>query len=61
MKWMQKATEKMEKKGTKGSLTKAAHRAGFSPMEYAHHLKASPNASTKMKRKAQFALNANQK
>lgn len=59
-KWAQKADEKMEEKGTKGSLTKAAHSAGYSsPIEYAHHILASKDASTKMKRKANFAVNIN--
>lgn len=60
MKWAQKATAKMKEKGTEGSLTAAAHKAGYSSaMEYAAHEKSSPNASTKMKRKALFALNIN--
>lgn len=59
-KWLQKANAKMERKGTKGSLTAAAHRAGYSsPLDYAHHEKADPNASPKMKKKANFAINAN--
>ncbi len=61
-KWIQKATSKMKKKGTEGSLTEAAHHAGYgSAMEFARHEKSSPNASTKMKRKANFALNVNKK
>ena len=59
-KWMQKATNKMKKKGTEGSLTTAAHRAGYaSPMAFARHVKSSPKASGKMKKKANFAINAN--
>lgn len=59
-KWAQKATEKMKSKGTEGSLTSAAHKAGYdSAMEYARHEKSSPTASTKMKRKSNFALNIN--
>lgn len=61
-KWIQKATEKMKSKGTEGSLTAAAHKAGYSStMEYAQHEKSSPNASGKMKKKANFALNVNKK
>ena len=61
-KWAQKAVKKMKAKGTEGSLTKAAHHEGYSsPMEFARHEKASPTASTKMKRKANFALNINKK
>lgn len=59
-KWIQKATDKMEQHGTKGSLTRAAHRAGYSSaLGYARHEKNDPDASTKMKRKANFALNVN--
>jgi len=59
-KWLQKATAKMKSKGTEGSLTAAAHHAGYdSPIEYARHVKSSPNATGKMKKKANFALNAN--
>lgn len=59
-KWAQKATERMKEKGTEGSLTEAAHHAGYdSAMEYARHVKGSPTASGKMKRKANFALNIN--
>ena len=58
--WAQKAAKKMKQKGTEGSLTSAAHKAGYnSAMEYAHHIKADDSASTKMKRKAAFALNMN--
>lgn len=59
-KWAQKATKKMEQKGTKGSLTKAAHGAGYdSPLSYAHHIMSSKKASPKMKAKANFAVNIN--
>jgi hypothetical protein len=58
--WAQKATDRMKEKGTEGSLTAAAHKAGYgSPMEYASHVKSSPTASGKMKKKANFALNIN--
>ena len=59
-KWAQKAEARMEKKGTKGSLTRAAHKAGYSSaLGYAHHIESTPGASTKMKRKANFAININ--
>ena len=60
-KWAQKATERMEEKGTKGSLTKDAHRAGYgSAMAYAHHIKSDPgDFSGKMRKKAGFAVNIN--
>jgi hypothetical protein len=58
--WMQKATAKMKEKGTEGSLTSAAHHAGYdSALAFAHHIKGNPDATTKMKRKANFAINAN--
>lgn len=59
-KWAQKSVKKMEDKGTVGSLTSSAHRAGYSsPMAFARHVKASPNASGKMKKKANWAININ--
>lgn len=60
-KWIQRATNKMEKKGTKGSLTRAAHRAGYdSATEYAHHIEANKeDFSPKMRKKANFAVNVN--
>jgi len=59
-KWAQKATERMKAKGTVGSLTAAARKAGYdNTMEYARHEKASPTASGKMKKKSNFALNIN--
>jgi len=53
-KWMQAARNKMEKKGTVGSFTKAAKRAGMSTAAYQKQVLANPKASTKMKRKAAF-------
>lgn len=59
-KWMQAANKRMEAKGTKGSLTKAAHRAGYpNALAYAHHLVSQKNASPAMLKKAHFAINAN--
>lgn len=54
-KWMQAATRKMEAKGTKGSLTRAAHRSGESPMTFAreHY-----HSKGKLGQKARFAVNA---
>lgn len=54
-KWMQKATDKMKKKGTEGSETKAAHAAGESPMEFAHQ---HYHDKGKTGQKARFAVNA---
>jgi hypothetical protein len=60
-KWAQKASERMERKGTKGSLTRAAHKAGYkSALAYAHHIQSSPgDYSGKMRKKAGFAVNIN--
>jgi hypothetical protein len=60
-KWAQKATAKMEKKGTVGSFTEIAHRAGYdSPLEYAKHVMAAPSAhSPSTVKKANFAKNVN--
>lgn len=55
-KWMQKAADRMKKKGTKGSFTAAAKKAGRSVGEQIKAvLKPGSKASTKMKRKAAFA------
>ena len=54
-KWIQKATDKMKAKGTVGSFTKAAKRAGKSPAAFQKQVLAKGSkASTKMKRKAAF-------
>lgn len=60
-KWVQKAVKKMKQKGTVGSLTRAAKRAGFSSaMAYARHIKSHPGRySAKMRKKANFAINVN--
>lgn len=56
--WIQKATAKMERKGTKGSFSDAAKRHGRSTVEEAaHDLAPGSHASTKTKRKALFAQN----
>ena len=57
-KWIQAATEKMERKGTVGTFSAAAKKAGKSTSAYATHvLKPGSRASSKMKKKAQFAKN----
>ncbi len=54
------AAKGFKAKGSEGTLTAAAHRAGYgSALDYARHEKNDPDASTKMKRKAQWALNMN--
>ena len=55
-KWLQKATSKMEKKGTKGLFHRAAERAGMSTHAFAEKEKHSSNP--KMRKRANFALNA---
>lgn len=62
-KWIQKATVRMKQKGTIGSLTRAAKRAGYSSaMSYARHILANKNKfSSVMVKKAQFAINANKR
>jgi len=52
-KWMQHAGEKMREKGTVGSFTRAAHRAGKSVSQFAKM----PHTG-KMAQKANFARNA---
>lgn len=56
-KWIQDASERMKKKGTTGSFTAAANRAGEGVQAFAAHELASPNASPAMKKKANFARN----
>ena len=51
--WMQKAAEKMKEKGTKGSFTASAHRAGEGVQEYAHEKE---HASGKIGKRARMAL-----
>jgi hypothetical protein len=54
-KWMQKAAEEMKEKGTVGSFSRAAKKAGESTQSFARE-KAS--AQGKMGKKARFALAA---
>jgi hypothetical protein len=57
-KWIQKAVSKMKEKGTVGSFSAAAKKAGKSTaQETASVLKAGSHASGAMKKKAQFAKN----
>ena len=59
--WVQKAVKKMKKKGTVGSLTRAAKRAGYSSaMAYARAIKRNPGKySAALRKKANFAINVN--
>jgi hypothetical protein len=54
-KWMQKAKDKMEAKGTVGSFTRLAKKAGKSVQEFAREKK---GAGGKLGKKANFALAA---
>ncbi len=53
--WMQEAAEKMKKKGTVGSFTKSAKKAGKGVHEYAEEKK---HASGTLGKRARFALAA---
>lgn len=55
-KWLQRATEKMEKKGTKGLFRRQAERHGMSTEQWASHEKDSSNP--KQRERATFAQNA---
>ncbi len=56
--WIGKATDKMKKKGTVGSFSKAAKEHGETTKEYADQVLAKgSDASKKMKQKANFARN----
>ena len=61
-KWMQGARKEMEKKGTVGSFTAQAKKAGMSPLAFARKVLANPKrySPTTVKR-ANFALNANKR
>ena len=57
-KWIQKAKKRMEKKGTVGSFSKAAKRAGMSTSAFATKvLKKGSKYSAALKKKANFAKN----
>ena len=56
VKFLQRATEKMEKKGTKGLFRRAAEKAGMSTAAFAEKEKHSDDP--KMRKRAVFAQNA---
>lgn len=56
-KWIQKASTRMEQKGTKGSFKRAAARAGMDTRAFTRKVLNDPNASPAMKKKANFARN----
>lgn len=51
--FLQKATERMEKKGTKGLFRRQAERHGMTTEQWAHHEENSPNP--KQRKRASFA------
>ena len=57
--WLGKAKAEMKRKGTEGSFRAAATRKGLKTMAYAKQVtRPGSKASPKIKKKAQFALNA---
>lgn len=56
--WLSEARAGFQRRGTVGSFSAAADRAGMSTAAFARHELASPRASGKMKKRANFALNA---
>jgi hypothetical protein len=57
-KWMQKASEKMAEKGTKGSLHKALHVPEGKKISASKLSKAAHSKNPKLRKKANFAKNA---
>jgi hypothetical protein len=55
-KWMQKASESMERRGTKGLFSRQAERHGMSTAAWARKQKSSDNPA--QRKRATFALNA---
>jgi hypothetical protein len=57
-KWIQRAVSKMKKKGTVGSFSRAAKRAGITTSQLAARIKRNPGRySPAMRKKANFARN----
>lgn len=57
-KWIQKATARMERKGTKGAFSAEAKRHGMTTEQYARKILSSKDATPLQKKRAVFALNA---
>jgi hypothetical protein len=55
-KWMQAVKNKMKEKGTVGSFSGAAKRAGKSTSEFASEVSSNPKSSTLMKKRANLAM-----
>ena len=56
-KWIQKATKKMEKKGTVGSFSAKAKRKGMTTLQYARWVMKN-SKDPKLRKQANFAINA---
>jgi hypothetical protein len=55
--WIDRARERMKRRGTEGAFSRAAQRAGMDTCAYANHVLRDPKASPKLKRRALFAKN----
>lgn len=55
--FLQKARASMERKGTVGAFTRSSEKAGESVQEHASEVLSNPNASTRDRKRAQFAEN----
>jgi hypothetical protein len=55
--WIDRARERMKRRGTEGAFSRAAQRAGMNTCEYADRVLRDPKASPKLKRRALFAKN----
>jgi hypothetical protein len=55
--WIDRARERMRRRGTEGAFSRAAQRAGMDTCAYANHVLRDPKASPKLKRRALFAKN----
>lgn len=56
--WIGPAVKKMKKKGTTGTFSAAAKRAGMSTSDYANKVLANKSASPLQRKRANFAKNA---
>jgi hypothetical protein len=56
--WLKHASDRMEKKGTKGEFSAKAKAAGMSTLEYANKVLSDDKASPELKKQANFAKNA---
>ncbi len=57
-KFIESAVNDMKQRGTIGSFSSAAKRKGMPTMDFARQTMKSPSASSGMKKKANFAINA---